>query len=176
MSGRTATRGDSDAAKLLAYGGRGNAQLGTDLPHAPTLGVQVGCTLNVHERAQNPTGAAVGRDGRLTRPTTRPTRRLPALAPLSAISAPAVLAAELERARTHHNAVRLHEAIGYVSPNDAREGRGVAIRQGRETGSNGPAASGAAGTGSIGTGHDLDHQPDHHHRQPTTRRRLRHAV
>ncbi len=25
-----------------------NAQLGTDLPEAPTLGVQAGCTLNIH--------------------------------------------------------------------------------------------------------------------------------
>jgi hypothetical protein len=34
-------------AKLMAHGG-GHAQLGTDLAQSPTLGVQVGCTLNVH--------------------------------------------------------------------------------------------------------------------------------
>ena len=49
MSGRTAaTHGDAGTAKLLAHRGPGNAQLGTDLAQGPTLGVQVGCTLNVH--------------------------------------------------------------------------------------------------------------------------------
>ena len=32
----------------MAHGGPGIAQLGTDLAKVPTLGVQVGCTLNVH--------------------------------------------------------------------------------------------------------------------------------
>ena len=49
MSGSTAaTHGDAGTAKLLAHGGRSDAQLGTDLAQGPTLGVQVGCTLNVH--------------------------------------------------------------------------------------------------------------------------------
>jgi hypothetical protein len=49
MSGSTApTHGDASTAKLLAHGGRRDAQLGTDLPQSPTLGVQVGRTLNVH--------------------------------------------------------------------------------------------------------------------------------
>jgi hypothetical protein len=43
-----ATHDDAGLAKLLAHGGPGNAQLGTDLAQAPTLGVQVGCTFNVH--------------------------------------------------------------------------------------------------------------------------------
>ncbi len=47
---------------------------------------------------------------------------------------PAVLAAELERVRTHYNAIRLHEAIGYVTPNDEHEGRGDAIRAARTAG------------------------------------------
>jgi hypothetical protein len=32
----------------MAHGGPGNAQLGTDLTQGTTLGLQVGCTLNVH--------------------------------------------------------------------------------------------------------------------------------
>ncbi len=53
---------------------------------------------------------------------------------LMAITDPAVLAAELERARLNYNAVRLHEAIGYVTPNDEHEGRGEAIRTARQAG------------------------------------------
>jgi putative transposase len=53
---------------------------------------------------------------------------------LLAITDPAVLAAELERVRVHHNSVRLHEAIGYVTPNDEHEGRGDAIRNARQAG------------------------------------------
>ena len=43
-----ATHGDASAAKLIAHGGPGNAQLGTDLTQCPALHVQVGCTVNVH--------------------------------------------------------------------------------------------------------------------------------
>ena len=53
---------------------------------------------------------------------------------LLAITDPAVLAAELERIRVHYNSVRLHEAIGYVTPNDEHEGRGDAIRAARTAG------------------------------------------
>ena len=55
---------------------------------------------------------------------------------LMAITDPAVLVAELERARLEYNAVRLHEAIGYVTPNDEHEGRGDAIRKARREGFN----------------------------------------
>jgi hypothetical protein len=49
MRWRTAvTHGDAGTAKLMTHGGPGNAQLCTDLAQTPTLGVQVGCTLNVH--------------------------------------------------------------------------------------------------------------------------------
>jgi hypothetical protein len=49
MCDRTAaTHGHAGTAKLIAHGSPGNAQLSTDLAQAPTLGVQVGCTLNVH--------------------------------------------------------------------------------------------------------------------------------
>jgi len=47
---------------------------------------------------------------------------------------PAVLAAELERIRVHYNTVRLHEAIGYVTPDDEHSGRGDAIRKARTDG------------------------------------------
>ena len=36
--------------------------------------------------------------------------------------------------RAEYNAVRLHEAIGYVTPNDEHEGRGERIRQARVDG------------------------------------------
>jgi hypothetical protein len=49
MSGRTgATHSDAGTAKLMAHGSPGNTQLGTDLAQAPTLGVQVSRTLDVH--------------------------------------------------------------------------------------------------------------------------------
>jgi hypothetical protein len=43
-----ATHGDAGPAKLMAHSSPWNAQLGTDLAQGPALGVQVGCTLNVH--------------------------------------------------------------------------------------------------------------------------------
>jgi transposase InsO family protein len=53
---------------------------------------------------------------------------------LLAIREPAVLAAELERVRVHYNSIRLHEAIGYVTPDDEHEGRGDTIRRARTQG------------------------------------------
>jgi putative transposase len=53
---------------------------------------------------------------------------------LMAIDDPAVLAAELERIRVHYNTVRLHEAIGYVTPDDEHNGRGDTIRRARQDG------------------------------------------
>ncbi|MBK5224163.1 MAG: transposase, partial [Acidimicrobiia bacterium] len=53
---------------------------------------------------------------------------------LCTITDPEVLAAELERARSDYNAVRLHEGIGYVTPNDEHTGRGEAVRQARRDG------------------------------------------
>ncbi len=50
---------------------------------------------------------------------------------LLTITDPAVLAVELERVRHEYNTVRLHEAIGYVTPNDEHQGHGEAIRQAR---------------------------------------------
>jgi putative transposase len=50
---------------------------------------------------------------------------------LCSITDPATLSAELERVRAEYNGVRLHEAIGYVTPNDEHEGRGEAIRRAR---------------------------------------------
>lgn len=53
---------------------------------------------------------------------------------LLAITNPSTLAAELERIRLNYNGVRLHESIGYVTPNDEHEGRGDQIRQARSDG------------------------------------------
>jgi hypothetical protein len=53
---------------------------------------------------------------------------------LLTIEDPHVLAAELERVRGDYNHVRLHEAIGYVTPNDEHTGRGEQIRQARRDG------------------------------------------
>ena len=39
-----------------------------------------------------------------------------------------MLASELERVRAHYNSVRLHEAIGYITPNDEHQGKGETIR------------------------------------------------
>ncbi len=53
---------------------------------------------------------------------------------LLAIRDPATLRAELAVTRQHYNSVRLHQGIGYVTPNDEHEGRGEAIRKARKAG------------------------------------------
>ena len=53
---------------------------------------------------------------------------------LETLNDPADLQQELERVRHHYNTVRLHEAIGYVTPNDEHTGQGHRIRQDRRTG------------------------------------------
>lgn len=53
---------------------------------------------------------------------------------LETITDPTLLEAELTRVRTEYNSVRLHEAIGYVTPDDEHTGRGEAIRQARRDG------------------------------------------
>jgi putative transposase len=53
---------------------------------------------------------------------------------LETITDPTLLEAELARVRVEYNSVRLHEAIGYVTPDDEHEGRGEAIRQARRDG------------------------------------------
>jgi putative transposase len=53
---------------------------------------------------------------------------------LETIAEPSLLEAELLRVRTEYNSVRLHEAIGYVTPDDEHTGRGEAIRQARRDG------------------------------------------
>lgn len=53
---------------------------------------------------------------------------------LGAIDDIAVLRAELDHLRGHYNTVRLHEGIGYVTPDDEHEGRGRAIRAARKRG------------------------------------------
>ena len=53
---------------------------------------------------------------------------------LEEITDPQILAAELERVRIDYNTIRLHAAIGYVTPEDEHEGRGDKIRQARQEG------------------------------------------
>ncbi len=53
---------------------------------------------------------------------------------LNRIGDPATLAAELQRVRRHYNSVRLHEGIGYVTPDDEHEGLGDKIRAARRDG------------------------------------------
>jgi putative transposase len=53
---------------------------------------------------------------------------------LEAIRDPGELDSELDRVRREHNEVRLHAAIGYVTPDDEHHGRGEAIRAARRAG------------------------------------------
>lgn len=53
---------------------------------------------------------------------------------LEKIKDPGELTAELDRLRGHYNTVRLHEGIGYVTPDDEHHGRGPAIRAARQAG------------------------------------------
>jgi putative transposase len=53
---------------------------------------------------------------------------------LDKITDPAELEAELDAIRTFYNTVRLHEGIGYVTPDDEHRGRGEAIRAARRAG------------------------------------------
>lgn len=53
---------------------------------------------------------------------------------LLAIRDPATLRAEIAVVRDHYNTVRLHQGVGYVTPEDEHEGRGEAIRKAREAG------------------------------------------
>lgn len=50
------------------------------------------------------------------------------------IDDPALLETELERVRIEYNTVRLHEAIGYVTPDDEHNARGEQIREARRQG------------------------------------------
>ena len=53
---------------------------------------------------------------------------------LNTIRDPELLETELARIRVEYNEVRLHEAIGYVTPNDEHHHRGETIRQARRHG------------------------------------------
>jgi putative transposase len=53
---------------------------------------------------------------------------------ITAITDPAVLDSELHRIRGEYNTVRLHAAIGYVTPDDEHHGRGPGIRRARAAG------------------------------------------
>jgi transposase InsO family protein len=53
---------------------------------------------------------------------------------LDTIADPAQMRLELAALKDHYNQVRLHEAIGYVTPEDEHQGRGPAIRKARTNG------------------------------------------
>jgi transposase InsO family protein len=53
---------------------------------------------------------------------------------LERIKDPGELERELDRLRVHYNTVRLHEGIGYVTPDDEHHGHGKAIRAARRAG------------------------------------------
>ena len=53
---------------------------------------------------------------------------------LTSITDPVLLETELARIRIEYNGVRLHEAIGYVTPDDEHHGRGEQIREARRQG------------------------------------------
>ena len=53
---------------------------------------------------------------------------------LETIADPGDLEAELDRLRTHYNTIRLHEGIGYVTPDDEHHGVGQGIRDARRAG------------------------------------------
>jgi putative transposase len=53
---------------------------------------------------------------------------------LDKIRDPGELERELDRRRLHYNTVRLHEGVGYVTPEDEHHGRGTAIRAARRAG------------------------------------------
>jgi putative transposase len=53
---------------------------------------------------------------------------------LELIGDPGELEAELARLHGHYNTVRLHEGLGYVTPDDEHTGLGPAIRAARQTG------------------------------------------
>lgn len=53
---------------------------------------------------------------------------------LDRIADPGELEAELDRIRPFHNAVRLHQGLGYVTPEDEHTGRGDALRAARKAG------------------------------------------
>ncbi|RNI16597.1 integrase core domain-containing protein [Flexivirga caeni] len=53
---------------------------------------------------------------------------------LDTITDPAVMRAELDARREHYNTVRLHEGIGYVTPDDEHHGRGEQIRKAHQDG------------------------------------------
>lgn len=73
---------------------------------------------------------------------------------LERITDPAVLDTELARVRTEYNTVRLHEAIGYVTPDDEHHGRGPTIRRAR--------ANGMKEARRDRIDYNRNHPPEHH--------------
>ncbi|MFC5827180.1 integrase core domain-containing protein [Nonomuraea insulae] len=79
---------------------------------------------------------------------------------LTKITEPAVLRAELARVRVFYNGTRLHEGLGYVTPDDEHEGRGPKIRKARQEGAlNNPANGARSGTARTGAHHPHGEPP-----------------
>jgi len=82
MSGRTArTHRDTGALELFPDRAPMNAQLGTDLAQGPTLGIQVGRTVNVHRATITSRTAASGSSGVCGGAPVMPATRSPADGP-----------------------------------------------------------------------------------------------
>lgn len=78
---------------------------------------------------------------------------------LNTISDATVLRHELEARRTEYNTVRLHEGIGYVTPEDEHHGRGEAIRKARRDGLKTARANRIATRRNLRQDHREPHQP-----------------
>jgi transposase InsO family protein len=65
---------------------------------------------------------------------------------LDTITDPTLLETELDRIRIDYNCVRLHQGIGYVTPDDEHNARGEAIREAAGKASNEPDNNGSTTT------------------------------
>lgn len=81
---------------------------------------------------------------------------------LLAIEYPAVLRAELDRIQVEYNTVRLHSAIGYVTPDDEHQGRGDSIRAARRKGLHDAAQRRLAHHRHRRNNQSHNHRPDPH--------------
>ena len=82
---------------------------------------------------------------------------------LTAITDPAALDTELARIRNEYNTVRLHAAIGYVTPDDEHHGRGPRIRRARLAGLKRAAPTGSSTIEPANDEHHPQHQPRRAH-------------
>ncbi len=140
--GRPLRHGDKDTPALIAWSDNGPEMTAGDTKTFMALMA----ILQHHERPRTPTDQAHIESffGHLKREWPH----------LLRIKDAAVLDTELARVRTLWNTVRLHEAIGYVTPDDEHHGRGPAIRRARTAGMR------DARRGRID--YNRNHPPEHH--------------